>query len=266
MMAIRQLVAAAERGEAPEDRDVADLLLGPTHGNDEPTGRPTPRRRHPSLAVMVMGGKDILGRSSNVPRTTARPSRTCHRPRAITSAGAPVSSRTTRSASAAGREAALARQPEQGGRIAGEGRQHPLQRLPPRRAAREAPWRARRAGPRPCRPPGPRGRTTGRHPPPSELDGDPLGRQPGVEVADQRRRRRATRPRPPSTGNGGDVDRAPPLGERERLLEQRLPPVHVGRVEHAGRDLALLERVAAPAPARAARRPRAGGRSRPCRS
>ncbi len=188
--------------------------------------------------------------SSNIPRTRAFASRTCQRPRAITSFTRPFASSTTRSASHPVAEPALARQHQQLRRVRGERRQHPLQRLS---GCQQLLQRARHG----CglahierhHPSG--GIEGGEAPAAVGADRHPLGRQSHLMVADQRFGRRPGifaflhRER-------RDVDGTAPPGQCRGLLEQRLGPVDMGRIEDRGRQLGSLQRLSyqlQPAPA-----------------
>ena len=133
----------------------------------------------------------------------------------------------------------LARKQQKVGLIAGEGGEDSLERL----AAREQRLqrlrhRRRTAHIHPAHPPvGIEHRQT---PAAVRAHRHPVGRKPRLEVAGQR-----LRCRPGVLAflhrECGDVHDAALLGQVAGLLEQRLPPIHVGRIEHRGRKLAFID-------------------------
>jgi hypothetical protein len=77
---------------------------------------------------------------------------------------------------------------------------------------------------------------------PVRTDRDPVGRQPGIEIPEQRVFGR------PGVLSGrdrkrGHIDRDSAIRERHRLLEEPLAPVDMRGVEDAGRNLARLQRL-----------------------
>ena len=139
-------------------------------------------------------------------------------------------------------QAAFARQHQQPRRVRGEGRQHPLQRLTAGQQLLQRLGHRRRPadihGGHPAG--GVEHRQTAA---PVGAHRHPVRRKSRLEIAAERLGR-GPAIIPLLHRECGDVDGAAPLGQRHRVLEQRLPPVHVGGIEHSGGELGSLQSLA----------------------